>query len=245
MDKDVLSAIHANKPEPLAIIKPLDSAFALHTALLSCHTSPTVPRPPCQASVPEKAPYESAEQLRVCIYHSPSRVSSGSLPQFALPQAFQYNCRRERFFSRADDRPVHPARARRAVCAEPRRADVYPDDAGDPPAHRTSDQQRRGAPAPAETLPPAAAVLLRPDPADGLSDRVHQRVQPAVLGPGTHRNARDGGQGVAPPPLRPSVFVCSFSDDPHVGPIRPALDGPVPQEDGAGHAARPSIAGTR
>src|SRR5207244_11469548 len=37
MDKDVLSAFHANKPKPLAIVKPLDSAFALHTALLSSH----------------------------------------------------------------------------------------------------------------------------------------------------------------------------------------------------------------
>src|SRR5256885_1935408 len=37
MHKDVLSAFHANKPKPLAIIKPLDSAFALHTALLSSH----------------------------------------------------------------------------------------------------------------------------------------------------------------------------------------------------------------
>src|SRR2546426_2584846 len=98
MDKDVLSAFHANKPEPLAIIEPLDSAFALHTALLSCHTSPTVPCPPCQASIPEKAPYESAEELRVCIYHSLSRVSSGSSLQFALPRAFQYNCRWERCF---------------------------------------------------------------------------------------------------------------------------------------------------
>src|SRR5438093_3329880 len=37
MHKDVLSAVHANKPKPLTIIKPLDSAFALHTALLSSH----------------------------------------------------------------------------------------------------------------------------------------------------------------------------------------------------------------
>src|SRR6266571_912613 len=105
--------------------------------------------------------------------------------------------------------------------------------------------ERRGAPASAEDLPPAAAVLLRPDPADGLSDRVHQCVQPAVLGPRTHRIARDGSQPVAPLPLRPAVFACGFPDDPHAGPIRPALDGPVPQEDGTGHAARPTVAGTR
>src|ERR1700740_3624638 len=37
MDKDVLSAVHANKAESLPIIEPLDSAFALHTALLSSH----------------------------------------------------------------------------------------------------------------------------------------------------------------------------------------------------------------
>src|SRR5712692_4174061 len=86
MDKDVLSAFHANKPEPLAIIEPLDSAFALHTALLSCYTSPTVPRPTVLGSIPEKAPYESAEELRVCIYHSPSRVSSGRRCNLLCPK---------------------------------------------------------------------------------------------------------------------------------------------------------------
>lgn len=37
MDKDVLPRIHANKSESLAVIKPFDSAFALHTALLSSY----------------------------------------------------------------------------------------------------------------------------------------------------------------------------------------------------------------
>src|SRR5438093_306319 len=103
----------------------------------------------------------------------------------------------------------------------------------------------RVTPAPAESLPPGAAILPSPTPADGPSDRVHQRVQPAGLGPRTRRVTRDGSHRVASPPVRPSVFVYGFPNDPHAGPIRPALDGPVPQEDGAGHAARPSVAGTR
>src|SRR5438876_77561 len=88
MDKDVLSAIHANKAEPLAIIEPLDSAFALHTVLLS---SPQ----PCLTLYLKKPLRISGTIMRVCIYHSPSRVSSRSRLQFALPRTFQYNCRRE------------------------------------------------------------------------------------------------------------------------------------------------------
>src|SRR5438309_4185304 len=99
MDKDVLSAFHANKPKPLAIIKPLDSAFALHTALLSSHQphGPTThrARPPDLRKLPRN---QRDNCVRVCIYHSPLGVSSGSSPQFALPPAFQYNCRRERCF---------------------------------------------------------------------------------------------------------------------------------------------------
>src|SRR5207245_1850809 len=96
-----------------------------------------------------------------------------------------------------------------------------------------------------QALPPSSDVLSCPAPADGLSDRLHQSVQPAVLAPRTHRIARDGSQRVAPPPLRPAVFACGFPDDPNARPIRPALYGPVPQEDGTGHAARPPVAGSR
>src|SRR2546422_7780709 len=77
MDKDVLSAFHTNKSEPLAIIEPLDSAFALHTALLSSHQphGPTThrARPPYLRKPPTKqrnncgcasttAPHERSEE---------------------------------------------------------------------------------------------------------------------------------------------------------------------------------------
>lgn len=72
MDKDVLSAFHANKSEPFAIIEPLDSAFALHTALLSSHQphGPTThrARPPYLRKPPTN---QRNNYVRVCIYHSP------------------------------------------------------------------------------------------------------------------------------------------------------------------------------
>src|SRR5713101_4096394 len=40
MDKDVLPTFHPDEAEPLAVVKPFDSAFALHTALLSYHDRP-------------------------------------------------------------------------------------------------------------------------------------------------------------------------------------------------------------
>src|SRR5713226_5745607 len=86
MDKDVLPRIHANKSESLAVIKPFDSAFALHTALLSPY--PTLGTETWQNYLwPGNTRYGfgneylpenlACDPAAVSIYHSPSRVSRG------------------------------------------------------------------------------------------------------------------------------------------------------------------------
>src|SRR5437899_13084145 len=109
MDKDVLSAFHANKPKPLAIIKPLDSAFALHTALLSSH-QPHGPkthraRPPDLRKLPRNqrdncgfafitGPQECQVGLRRNLFSQRlPRITATGIAVFALSLSTGQSCR--------------------------------------------------------------------------------------------------------------------------------------------------------
>src|SRR6266571_6323396 len=109
MDKDVLSAFHANKSEPLAIIEPLDSAFALHTALLSSHQphGPTThrARPPYLRKPPTKqrnncgcasttAPHECQVGRRYnLICPKPSSITVAGSAVFACGRSTGTSCK--------------------------------------------------------------------------------------------------------------------------------------------------------